>query len=61
MLLNRSIFIYHVYRGLLKAAVIVIPILGCTWIFGLLTINEDTLVFAWIFTILNSLQVLRMS
>ena len=45
------------YRILLKAAVIIVPILGCTWVFGLLAINEDTVVFAWIFTILNSLQV----
>jgi len=47
----------HIHRALLKAAVIVVPILGCTWVFGLLAINEDTVVFAWIFTIFNSLQV----
>ena len=47
----------HFYRTLLKAAVIILPILGCTWVFGLLAINEDTIAFAWIFTILNSLQV----
>ena len=47
-----------IYRALLKAAVIVIPLLGCTWIFGLLAINDNTVVFAWIFTIFNSLQVL---
>ena len=48
---------YHVCRALLKAAVIVVPILGCTWVFGLLAINENTVAFAWIFTIFNSLQV----
>ena len=47
----------RLYRALLKAAVIVVPVLGCTWIFGLLAINEDTVAFAWIFTIFNSLQV----
>ena len=52
-----SCFHCHVYRTLLKAAVIILPILGCTWVFGLLAINEDTIAFAWIFTILNSLQV----
>jgi len=41
----------------MKTAVILVPLLGCTWLFGLLSINEDTVVFAWIFTILNSLQV----
>jgi len=49
------------HRALLKAAVIVVPILGCTWIFGLLAINENTVVFAWIFTIFNSLQVTFLS
>ena len=33
------------------------PVLGVTWVFGLLVINEDTVVFVWIFTVLNSLQV----
>eukprot|EP00731_Ephydatia_muelleri_P028374 Em0020g18a len=42
--------------SLLKAAVILIPILGCTWIFGLLSVNQYTLVFTWLFAILNSLQ-----
>ena len=41
----------------MKAAAIILPVLGCTWVFGLLAINEDTVAFAWIFTILNSLQV----
>ena len=41
----------------MKAAAIILPVLGCTWVFGLLAVNEDTVAFAWIFTILNSLQV----
>ena len=57
MLLTKSMFITTYFRALLKAAVIVVPVLGCTWVFGLLAVNEDTVVFAWIFTILNSLQV----
>ena len=57
-----SVYLYiYMHRALLKAAVIVVPILGCTWIFGLLAINEDTVVFAWIFTIFNSLQVTFLS
>jgi len=35
------------------------PLLGVTWVIGLLAVNNHTLVFAWIFTILNSLQVFR--
>ena len=33
------------------------PILGVTWIIGLFAVNEHTIVFAWIFAVLNSLQV----
>ena len=35
------------------------PILGSTWVIGLFAINEHADVFAWIFTILNSLQVCK--
>ena len=45
------------YRSLLRAAVIIVPLLGVTWVVGILAVNENTVVFAWIFTILNSLQV----
>ncbi|XP_065910088.1 uncharacterized protein [Dysidea avara] len=43
-------------KKLLIAAMSLLPIFGVTWVFGLLAINDDTVVFAWIFTILNSLQ-----
>jgi len=57
-----SNFFLHLfyYRSLLKAAVIIIPLLGCTWVFGLLAVNEETVVFAWLFTVTNSLQVGKM-
>ena len=45
------------YRAILKATIILLPLLGITWVFGLLAINQESSVFAWIFTILNSLQV----
>ena len=41
----------------MKGAVVLLPLLGVTWVFGLLAVNEDLIVFAWIFAILNSLQV----
>ena len=44
-------------RTLIKSAATLIPILGSTWIIGLFAINEHTEAFAWIFTMLNSLQV----
>ena len=48
-IVNRSLFI---------ASVVLLPLLGLTWIFGILTINSNTTVFAWLFTIFNSVQVL---
>ena len=33
------------------------PLLGSTWIIGILAVNEHTEFIEWIFTILNSLQV----
>ena len=47
----------HIIRSLLKALIFLMPLLGVTWIIGILAVNEDTQVFAWIFAILNSLQV----
>ena len=44
-------------RSLLLSAIALMPILGSTWIIGLFAVNEHTEFFAWIFTILNSLQV----
>ena len=42
---------------ILKATIILLPLLGITWVFGLLAVNQESSVFAWIFTVLNSLQV----
>ena len=50
-------FYLYVYRTVLKATVILLPLLGITWVFGILAVNQESSVFAWIFTILNSLQV----
>ncbi|XP_064626823.1 adhesion G protein-coupled receptor L2-like isoform X4 [Lineus longissimus] len=40
----------------IKGAVILVVLLGLTWSFGLLYISEDSVVMAYIFTILNTLQ-----
>jgi len=48
---------WYLCRKLIWAAVVLLPILGCTWIIGILSVNEDYIAFAWIFTILNSFQV----
>ena len=47
-------------RTVFISAATLMPILGSTWVIGLFAINEHTDVFAWIFTILNSLQVCQL-
>ena len=42
-----------IYNGLS-----ILPLLGLTWVFGLLAINQATSVFLWLFTVFNSLQVI---
>ena len=34
-----------------------IPILGVTWIFGIMAFNDSSIVFQYIFAIVNSIQV----
>ena len=36
---------------------ILLPLLGLTWLFGVLTLNCNATIFAWLFTTFNSLQV----
>ncbi|XP_073251253.1 adhesion G-protein coupled receptor D1-like isoform X2 [Porites lutea] len=49
------------FKKSLKACVILSPLLGVTWIFGLLAVTDAGLVFQYIFTILNSAQEQRSS
>ena len=44
-------------RTVLKSTIILLPLLGITWVFGILAVNQESSVFAWIFTVLNSFQV----
>ena len=44
-------------RQAAKACVFLPPLLGMTWVFGILSVTKAGLVFQYIFTILNSLQV----
>ncbi|XP_064402412.1 adhesion G protein-coupled receptor E3-like isoform X2 [Halichondria panicea] len=46
----------QLFSQLFKATIILLPILGLTWVFGLLSVNSSTIVFAWLFSIFNSLQ-----
>ena len=44
-------------RSMVIAAIVLLPLLGSTWVIGLFAVNEDTTIFACIFAVLNSLQV----
>ena len=45
-------------RSGLRAAAVLMPILGLTWVVGVFAIDSLSVPLAYIFTILNSLQVL---
>ena len=56
------LLIYHivlvdVFRSAVKGSVVLLPLLGVTWVLGLFAVNANTTVFSWLFTIINSLQV----
>ena len=44
-------------RSGLKGVLVLAPLLGITWIIGIFAFSEQTTIFLWLFTILNSLQV----
>ena len=49
--------IHALYRALFRATVVLLPVLGLTWVFGLFAVNRNSTWLAWLFTIFNSLQV----
>ena len=48
-------FLFH-RRGI-KSSIILFPLLGLTWVFGVLGFDQHTVVFLYLFAIFNSLQV----
>ena len=40
-----------------KAVAVLLPILGTSWVFGVLAVNSQAMVFQYMFAVLNSLQV----
>ena len=44
-------------RAGVKGMMVLLPLLGLTWVFGIMAINKDTIAFQYLFAILNSLQV----
>ena len=50
--------LYRPYRASLRALVILEPLLGTTWIFGILQFNQASAIFfSYLFVILNTTQV----
>lgn len=45
------------FRAGVRSICILVPVLGVTWLFGLLSVNDDVIAFQYIFSILNSVQV----
>ncbi|KAL3883250.1 hypothetical protein ACJMK2_029533 [Sinanodonta woodiana] len=44
-----------------RSLCVLLPITGITWVFGILSVNEDLVVFQYLFAIINSLQGLFIS
>ena len=44
------------YRTSIRGTLILTPLLGTTWIFGLFAIGDASILFQYIFVILNSMQ-----
>ena len=49
--------IIRYYRSGLRSLGTILPVLGVTWLFGILAVNEKAEAFQYIFVIANSLQV----
>ncbi|XP_062605232.1 adhesion G-protein coupled receptor G7-like [Saccostrea cucullata] len=47
---------YKQIRSSVKGAIFLLPLLGLTWIFGLMAVNKDTIIFQYLFAVFNSLQ-----
>lgn len=53
---NKSKYTYNDRSGLRSLGTL-LPVLGATWLFGILAVNENVDVFQYIFVIANSFQV----
>lgn len=54
MVCNMAVCLY--FRSWVIGAIALLCLLGLTWAFGLMYVNESTVVMAYLFTIFNSLQ-----
>ena len=51
------IFVNLHFRAAVKACIVLFPLLGITWLFGLLSMARAGVVSQYVFTVLNSIQV----
>ena len=52
-----SFFFFFPPRRSIKVTVVLLPLLGLTWVFGFMAVDENTIFFHYIFATINSLQV----
>lgn len=48
---------YTLRRRSVKITVVLLPLLGLTWLFGFMAVDENTIFFHYLFAVVNSLQV----
>jgi len=53
----KQTYIQILYRKMVKAAIILSPLLGFTWVIGLFAVGEEGKVFAYLFVFANVFQV----
>lgn len=52
-----SVFAVVIFRAAFKTLVILAPLLGVTWLLGFFSIHSKSLVFQYLFAVVNSFQV----
>ena len=57
LILYTCTIVVLLYSATIKASVILLPLLGITWVIGLFAVNQETSFFTWSFVILNTFQV----
>lgn len=57
LMIGVDCFWFSDYRTGLRSLCTLLPVLGITWVFGILSINEDLIAFQYLFAVFNSLQV----
>ena len=52
-----SVISFFDFRAGIRSLLILMPVMGITWIFGIFAVNKETVVFQYFFAIFNSIQV----